>query len=281
MTKMACQYKIVRFAPFAETEEFANVGVVLFEPKGGVLGFALARKNYARVNQFFDLSDDRSIFAGAIEGLEKELQRLQQELSLLEQQTGKGSAKTLFADFTRFQSGLIHFSETRVIRAQDLDATVQRLFNHYVERDFHNWRYREQVLVQELRETFKRYDLTRLYHEKQVETELYPVKIPLAYRDDGVLRGAIKPIAFDQKTMQAQVDHLDLWVNRARHLCRSGVNPDALMLAFDEQSAQSDLIKAYIWEKRRELEELDVNIADTADVDELVQFAHKRASLNH
>ena len=30
--KYACLYSIVRFAPFAETEEFANVGIVLTAP---------------------------------------------------------------------------------------------------------------------------------------------------------------------------------------------------------------------------------------------------------
>ena len=272
MTKTACQYKIVRFAPFAETEEFANVGIVLFEPKAGELRFELARKRFARVTQFFDLADDRGVFSGAIDGLREELQRLQEQLQV---------AKSAFDDFTRLQSGLIHFSEPRVIRADDLDKTTRRLFKHYVEREFHSKRYREEVLAHELRETFKQYELTRLYHERQLETELYPVKMPLAYLDDGCLRGAIKPLAFDQKTVQGQVDHLDRWVSRVEHLRRSGVNPDALMFAFDEASAQSKEVKAYIRGKRQELDRLRVHTADVEDVAGLIQYARERVAVGH
>lgn len=33
--KYSCLYSIVRFAPYAETEEFANVGIVLTAPAYG------------------------------------------------------------------------------------------------------------------------------------------------------------------------------------------------------------------------------------------------------
>ena len=52
--KYTCLYSIVRFAPFAETEEFANVGIVLSAPAIGRMEYKLARKNLKRVNHFFE-----------------------------------------------------------------------------------------------------------------------------------------------------------------------------------------------------------------------------------
>lgn len=57
MKKYACQYKIVRFTPYVETEEFANVGVVLYCPATGVLDYKLAPKRFGRVTSFFDGMD--------------------------------------------------------------------------------------------------------------------------------------------------------------------------------------------------------------------------------
>ena len=41
MNKKAYQYAIVRFSPFVETEEFANVGVVMICPAEGKFLFKL------------------------------------------------------------------------------------------------------------------------------------------------------------------------------------------------------------------------------------------------
>ena len=48
-----CLYSIVRYAPYAETEEFANIGVVLCAPKLGQFHFQLTQSNNARVKNFF------------------------------------------------------------------------------------------------------------------------------------------------------------------------------------------------------------------------------------
>ncbi len=54
MTRIACQYAIVRFMPYIETGEFANVGILLWAPKTRYLGFKLLRRKHARITQFFD-----------------------------------------------------------------------------------------------------------------------------------------------------------------------------------------------------------------------------------
>lgn len=53
MNKIPCQYAIVRFTPFVETGEFANVGIVLFAPRQKSLLFKLVTKRYARITGFF------------------------------------------------------------------------------------------------------------------------------------------------------------------------------------------------------------------------------------
>lgn len=44
-----CLYSIVRYAPFAETEEFANIGVVVCAPQKHIFLFRLTQSNDARL----------------------------------------------------------------------------------------------------------------------------------------------------------------------------------------------------------------------------------------
>ncbi|TAM57619.1 MAG: DUF3037 domain-containing protein [Rhodanobacter sp.] len=53
MNRFACQYAIIRFLPYAETGEFANVGVVLACPATGYFGARLMPVNEDRPHHRF------------------------------------------------------------------------------------------------------------------------------------------------------------------------------------------------------------------------------------
>lgn len=84
-----CMYAVVRFMPFAETREFANVGVVVIAPKFGLYDFKLAPQKLVPqkfapqklglVTQFFD-DLDGMVYKYAIEGFEAELERVRNYL---------------------------------------------------------------------------------------------------------------------------------------------------------------------------------------------------------
>jgi hypothetical protein len=66
-----CLYSIVRYAPYAETEEFANIGVLLCAPKENYFDFQLTKRNDSRVKNFFH---DDCIFPVAKDSIQRELQ---------------------------------------------------------------------------------------------------------------------------------------------------------------------------------------------------------------
>lgn len=71
-----CLYSIVRYAPFAETEEFANIGVVLCAPQKHVFLFRLTQSNDAWVTSF--LKDD-TIFPLAKDAVAREMTFAQEQ----------------------------------------------------------------------------------------------------------------------------------------------------------------------------------------------------------
>ncbi|MEI6957517.1 DUF3037 domain-containing protein, partial [Klebsiella pneumoniae] len=66
-----CLYSIVRYAPYAETEEFANIGVVMCAPKENFFDFQITKRNDSRVRSFFH---DDCIFPIAKDTIQRELQ---------------------------------------------------------------------------------------------------------------------------------------------------------------------------------------------------------------
>ena len=74
----AARYAIARFLPYAETEEFANVGVLLHAPEARVFSFRMI-KSWRRVSGFFDTLD-RRVFTAARKDFESELERVREKL---------------------------------------------------------------------------------------------------------------------------------------------------------------------------------------------------------
>ena len=81
-----CQYKIIRFTPFVETEEFANIGVVVYCPSTGLVSFKLAPSRFGRITQFFK-GMDAQVYTLAIKNLDSELSYLRNVLK--ERQTSE------------------------------------------------------------------------------------------------------------------------------------------------------------------------------------------------
>jgi hypothetical protein len=59
MTRLACRYSIIKFLPFAETGEFANVGVVMSCPEIGFFDYKIKTKRYGRITDFFEDLDKK------------------------------------------------------------------------------------------------------------------------------------------------------------------------------------------------------------------------------
>ena len=126
--KTLYQYAIVRFLPFAETGEFANIGIVLCAPAGGIFAFRLVNEHAERASQFFRTINE-ALFPLTIRALTEQLNKVQQ---LAEQQ----NAPELFASFqqlTQPSEELIRYSSLRsVLTAAKPDELLAQLVSQLV-----------------------------------------------------------------------------------------------------------------------------------------------------
>ncbi len=138
MKRIACQYAIVRFMPYIETGEFANVGILLWAPKTRYLGFKLLRKKHARITQFFE-ELDRAVYLKTMANLDAELCRVQ---TMLQDQIGEfgdndreyGLHKGLFRELIRPRETIVRFSEQRAVLTDNPEKTLTELYEYYVDR---------------------------------------------------------------------------------------------------------------------------------------------------
>jgi len=137
--RCACQYAIIRFMPFIETGEFANVGIVLLCPEKRFFGFKLL-KRHGRLTRFFKNMEAR-IYTDSRTLFHDELTRI---LALLKsgpfddrrRKTDIPAAQALFGELVRPREVIMRFDAPRAVLSDNPDSKLDELYRFYVERDF-------------------------------------------------------------------------------------------------------------------------------------------------
>lgn len=244
MTKVACLYAIVRFAPFIETGEFANVGAVMLAPNARFFEYKLMYRRYARVTQFFEQLDPK-IFRDTMEALRSELMRL----GTLLKQNGFDKrmkacnvdlANQLFRELTRTRETIIKFSEIRGVLAEDPQAKLNELYGHYVERSFATKEYQETVLERGIRRWLSEIKIADRFQRHEVGNDDYEVVFPFVELRDGVPTKVIKPLHLAHPEPSRIINHGGDWIQRVRNLGRRGTLPQDVLFTIgvpkDEQN---------------------------------------------
>ncbi|MDH2433428.1 DUF3037 domain-containing protein [Pokkaliibacter sp. MBI-7] len=270
MIKLACQYKIVRFQPYAETEEFANVGVVLFCPATGDICFRLASR-LSRVTDFFS-EMDRTFFAATLKAAQAELNRL----SALISSKSPCERQQLFDYLTEEKEALVRFSDVRLVMAKDIRQKLDELFGHYVQRDFVNRKYREEEMNTKLRQCFRQLEGARKFSKSTVSDGFVEVSIPFVHRTrNDHIEAAIKPLAFDQQSLTKVVEHGDQWLNRAERVIKAhAIDPTRWLFAVEPpRLMKTDQDKKYYGIFINKLKGLGLAVTDFANEAEILRFA--------
>jgi len=236
MTKpLACHYSVVRFAPYPETDEFVNVGVVLACPAIGYLDLKRADlRRRGRVGHFFP-ELDANIYSAAMHTWVDSLKDHRnvptdgQTLNDFDRQR----LREVFKTIVRPRESILFYSEPRVILSDDPVATLDEVFGAYVERRFANApEYQEKVMCRRLQSVFREANLLQRYLlDETVGNDDYHVRFPFVQRAgaDAHPRLAIKALHLDRKNPTDIIRHADDWRNVVNRLKGYGTAPDELL----------------------------------------------------
>lgn len=277
MTKTGCLYAIVRFAPFAETGEFANVGIVMMAPEQRYFGFKLMGARHSRVTRFFDQLDAH-VFRATMKAVREELERV---AALLRQhgfdkrykKNDVDFAKRLFGEMIRPRETVITFSQARVTLVEDAGASLEELYGHYVERDFVTRQYQEGVLERGVQQWFWRAGIAGRFTRMDVGNEDYHAPFPFVEKQGAVVIKAIKPLNLSQPQASKILDHGGQWLFRVNALKKRGLLPCKVLFAVgpppDEETPQMRAFDEIVGS----LQETGVRVLPYANKAEILAFA--------
>lgn len=265
--KYSCLYSIVRFAPHAETEEFANVGIVLTAPTFGRMEYRLARRNWKRVNRFFECPQ---LFAQAIEVAQSELESVQ----MMTAQANDSQIVNHFRYLTEARESLIRFSPMRSILVDDFADALNTLYGRFIERQTEPRARREEQMVREIRTLFSDAAI-RNFRDDTLTGELTKLHLPLVHRNAVV--AAIKPLAFDQAEPSAILDHCEQWVMRLARAEREGIiELENVLIPVTAPSAeQTAKQRKAVAEARQIITDYKLPLVDFDQPDKITDFAKR------
>lgn len=273
MSTHAALYSIIRFLPYVETGEFANVGVVLFSPDARYFDFRFVTK-FRRITTFFDRMD-RQVVVDSIRGYRREMDRV---AALVQEHFGAGlvapkAARQLFDEVTRARESVIRFSEPRALLAAVPAEEIDRLYEHFVERTFATPEYHERILERTMRTLLKRAGLSEQFKEARLHAGPVEFEVPFAARNAGgdVIR-VIKPLHLAQADPIRIFDHGTQWAGRLRLLREKMPHAPQVLLAVDAPQEAGDRRDAYL-AVAKELMGMEVSVTPAANNAPILRFA--------
>lgn len=275
--KTACHYAIVRFMPFVETGEFANVGVVLFAPNARYFGFKLLGNRYARVTHFFEQMDTK-VFLAAMKTCKEELVRIDRMLKqmgtdLRFKALDRENALALWNEMIKPRETMLQFSESRLVLTDNAKTKVMELFRYYVERNFVTLERQEQLLEKEVRSWLRNAELKKHFCSARVGNEDYHAQFPFVFHSaEGHPERIIKPLNLDYDDAARIIDHGGQWIVRINALKKRNLLPNKVLFAVkgpDDLTARGKANRDVV----DELNDTGVTVVTYGNPQPIIEFA--------
>jgi len=237
MKKIACQYAIVRFMPYVETGEFANVGIAMISPEERYFGFKLQTKRQGRVGQFFRNLDKR-VFIAAMYDLKEEMERIDSKLKAHGfdrrlKLNDVALANRLFDEMIRPRETIVRFSRPRAVLTTNPTATLGELFRLYVERHFEPRKPHESELESGIRRLLYHHNVGDHFRELRIGDDEFSVGFPFVELSGDSVSKVIKPLNLTQDNSTRILEHGGKWAFRVHELKKRKLIPPQVLFAVD------------------------------------------------
>ncbi|TCQ03837.1 hypothetical protein C8J34_11080 [Rhizobium sp. PP-F2F-G36] len=242
MKKQAISYAIIRFQPHIETEEFANIGIVLVAPRVGYLDFRLETIRIGRLTNFFD-SVEVTTIRGVLKSYDVELTRIKDLAGYRADGQSRfdfepsDNAEHLFHALTKDREGIIRFSDVRFAMTEDPTAKLDALFDYYVRRNFASSVYREGLLEKHVRNMLRLRAIDKNFKRRTFDDGIYSATFPFVEIAGDEPVKILKPIYLGQDDPTRILDHGNKWLFTIHRLKK--LLPQEIVFAVEGPTGQS------------------------------------------
>lgn len=267
-----CLYSIVRYSPYPETEEFANVGVVICAPKEGYFDFHITKRNDSRVRSFFH---DNSIFPAAKDAFHCELVFAKSKAIEV---SGAQNLANFFNYFTAKKESIFHFSPVRVVLTENPQKELKRIYNQYINHSDYTKTRREEILAKALKLSIERLDgMKNVFKSQKINGDLAKFSMPLVAKNNNTITRAIKPLAFENTDPGKMMEHGDAWVMRIKRATEEHLlSPKNVLFTIEEPDDASSSQMKVIMSIKKSMAAIGVNHLPADDMKSALDFAGER-----
>jgi len=265
MKKQVCKYSIIRFQPYPETEEFANIGIVLYVPAFQRLEFRLLdSKHYARITHFFD-PVCKPVFIQSSKVIHAEIERIKGFM--------RNTDIDLYAELIRGREDIIRFSANRALLCSDPLAEVNQLFERYVHRSFLHEPSYEEKMKKQVRDLLVQYQLGDRYKESLIgESDKYEVRFPFVSQDANQV--IIKPVHFKHDKPSQLIDHGLSWLGKIQQLSKLGfIAPNKILFTYNAPNHNQKQLYNAFSDIKQQIEAEGIVMSDVDNTEKIVKFA--------
>lgn len=267
MKQVACHYAIVRFMPFVETGEFANVGILAVAPDRRFFDFRLQDQRYKRITGFFE-DADAQLFKATMRSVKNELERVQALL----QETNFGDALNYFREIVRPRETIARYSEARFAVTTDPSKELDKLYRYYVEREFVTREYREKNMERAVQKILTKAHLEKRFKRKVLTDGLYEATLPFVEGGNGRPIRAIKPLNLAYDRPARIINHAGEWAFKFKMLKKHRLAPKKMLFAVAGKDGTTQQEMAY-QDAMTELRTVGAEVLPIDDKERITAFA--------
>lgn len=283
MNSHVCQYSVIRFLPYRETDEFVNVGIILLCEDMGFLDYRLERRRSARIAGFFQ-EMDRNVFMLGVQAMNSELRRVtggkdhDEDGHVVLPGTSSDLAAT-FVQLVRPRRTLFYFSEPRVIMSDHPADTLNQLFQTYVNRQIaQTHEYKEQLMREAIHKHLQQWHLSKLYRAHTIGNEVYTMNFPFVhFTHEGCPTRAIRALHLDRRDTTDILRRGDEIIAGLKRLRDSAVLPENCMVVVKVPKG-TDSRAEIAQQVCDDVMKLDITVSPYRDTQHLRTFAAEAKS---
>lgn len=271
MKQYAMRFAVIRFMPYVQTREFANIGIVITHPKSGWFDFKIETR-YSRLSRFFR-HFDASAYRATVKAFSEELQYIKDMAAI----STPEQIRAMLEHIARPREAVISTSSVGTTLAADPAQELTRLFDYYIGHSFAQSQH-EAELTRHIQNLIRQIHTAYPFKESTIGDESgFHATLPLVQKtENGNIRKIIKPIYFGQKDPADIYHKADKWIASIKRLKRGGyIEQPEIMFAYQAPENPADAQKKALSDVLTELQEQQFLITDKSNIGQITQFAEQ------
>lgn len=270
--KIPYSFSVLRYVHDPSTQEFVNIGVAVFSSEARYLR-AICTPNYGRIRQMFQKVDGQRIRQISRYIQDRILTAGREYESSLPFQVDK-DIERLLAGILPPDDSAIQFSKAGVGLSEDLNGTLDDLYERFVERYavVETTRRTDEEVWRVFREPLDRAFVTPRLRPKRIVAPSYEYEFQRSWRNE--VWHVYEPVSFDMVEAASMLDKANRWVGRATSLMDS---PDPFRMHLLLGEPQDERLKATYVKAQNILNKIPVE-KEFVPESEAASFAEELAS---